>query len=40
MVENVVDVVEEKCEVGKFPPEFGGLLRANSRNFSNATTFV
>ena len=40
MVENIIDVIEQKCEVGKFPGEFGGLLRANSRNFSNANKFL
>ena len=40
MVQNVVDVIEDKCEYGRFPNEFGTLLREHTHAFSKAKNFV
>lgn len=36
MVRNVIDVIEEKCEQGRFPNEFRDRLHKNSRTFEEA----
>lgn len=40
MVKNLINVVEDKNEEGKFPNEFGEELRNHSGKFKTARTFL